>query len=69
MVWLEESPFLKTFSGGHLNNDKVFRHLARQETREITFMKKYFILKIFYFWPHPEHAETPGPGMEPEPQQ
>ena len=23
----------------------------------------------FFFWPHPPHAEVPGSGMEPTPQQ
>ena len=22
-----------------------------------------------FFWPHPQHAEVPEPGIEPEPQQ
>ena len=29
--------------------------------------------KVFFglggFWPHPQHAEIPGPGIEPAPQQ
>ena len=24
---------------------------------------------VIFFWPHLWHAEVPGPGMEPEPQQ
>ena len=24
---------------------------------------------IFVFWPHPQHVEVPGPGMDPAPQQ
>ena len=33
-------------------------------------LKLYFNLIVLYlFWPHPQHAEVPGPGVELEPQQ
>ena len=28
----------------------------------------FFHLLFFSFWPHPQHMEFPGPGMESEPQ-